>query len=818
MTAFNDTSPLKSGDHFGDYTVERVLGKGNMGTVYLMRSPEGEPFAIKIMHREMVSHDLRVRFVREAEFAMKIRHNNLISVYDVGEDPDTGLCYIIMEYVSGGTLADRIKAQGKIPIDEAIKITANVAAALDVAHKNGLVHRDIKPDNIMIAGDGTPKLADLGVAKFDDDRKTMVTMTGMMIGTPAYMSPEQLIDSHNIDARSDIYSLGVILYEMLSGKRPNNTSTTVDLLAKAIKGDPLPDIRTMSPEISAAVAHVLSLMCAPKPDDRPATAGAAAKMLQKANSGGLLVLPKKRPNTSVVRKTGRKAMPILAIVVGVLFLAIVVVAVVGWRVIKSKLPPPATVVVVTNEVERVKVVTNEVERANVVTSEVERVNVVKEESTRAAQRALDALFPGWMTTENESYAVRRSAAKPIGFVQEYCGRRNLVCTLPTMDVPVTLYRRLTIPEENPCLRVSVRKNASKWADFRLQVCVDKQIIYDENVAGGKWRDLSLSLAAWAGKNAMLEVRQIMLKDNPWGRAYWACLEVTGAVKSKAGEDPPGVAALAVNKGDLPNPYVSKSRLHADYRSKDRRRVFVEVCHAHTHDSFSTPPYTLERVKEAISYKTDILHLGLCRSKDGVLFSAERENLERVSDGFGSVGDYTAKQMKQFNVRWNGAITTKGFAMLEDMLKLGKGRIMFKISGAYDYVEDLERLLDRLDAWEAVIVEGWGLDDARRMYGKRIWGKLRSGELQIMVGDGSFAEWKTDVPECSVWAWHNNVERHGIKGISQRIDVALVYGTGEANRTDDEAGWENALKDGATVLRTNRPVELGRFLNDHRRWK
>ena len=142
MTAFHDTSPLKPGDHFGDYTVERVLGKGNMGTVYLMRSPEGEPFAVKIMHRKMVSHDLRVRFVREAEFAMKIHHNNLVSVYDVGEDPDTGLCYIIMEYVPGGTLADRIKAQGKIPIGEAISITANVAAALDVAHKNGLVHRD----------------------------------------------------------------------------------------------------------------------------------------------------------------------------------------------------------------------------------------------------------------------------------------------------------------------------------------------------------------------------------------------------------------------------------------------------------------------------------------------------------------------------------------------------------------------------------------------------------------------------------------------------------------------------------------------------
>ena len=297
MADTDDTSPFEPGDRFGDYTVERLLGKGNMGTVYLMRSPDGAPFAVKIMHRGKMSHDLRVRFAREAEFAMNIRHKNLISVYDVGEDPDSGLCYIIMEYVPGGTLSDRIKERGSVPVDEAVKIAMHVAAALDVAHGNGLVHRDVKPDNIMFAADGTPKLADLGVAKFGDDRSTMVTTTGMIIGTPAYMSPEQLIDSHNIDARSDIYSLGVVLYEMLSGKRPNSGSTSVELLAKAIKGEPLPDIRTMRPEVSAAVAHVLSLMCAPKSEDRPATSMDAARLLHKAVTGKL-ALPKKPPRHS----------------------------------------------------------------------------------------------------------------------------------------------------------------------------------------------------------------------------------------------------------------------------------------------------------------------------------------------------------------------------------------------------------------------------------------------------------------------------------------------------------------------------------------
>ena len=320
MADTDDISPLKPGDRFGDYTVERLLGKGGMGTVYLMRTPGGAPFAVKIMHRGRMSHDLRVRFAREAEFAMKIRHKNLISVYDVGEDPDSGLCYIIMDYIPGGTLTDRLRESGAIPVCEAVKIATHVAAALDVAHKRGLVHRDVKPDNIMFAADGTPKLADLGIAKFGDDNSTMVTTTGMIIGTPAYMSPEQLIDSHNIDARSDIYSLGVVLYEMLSGERPNSGSSSAELLAKAIKGEPLPDIRTTCPNISASIAHVISLMCAPKPADRPSTSMEVSDLLRRASTGRL-VLPKKKPRVAIVRKAWQTipAAAVMGSVAGLLF-------------------------------------------------------------------------------------------------------------------------------------------------------------------------------------------------------------------------------------------------------------------------------------------------------------------------------------------------------------------------------------------------------------------------------------------------------------------------------------------------------------------
>ena len=318
---------LEPGDMFGDYTVEKLLGKGGMGAVYLVRAPGGERYAVKVMSPEMVKKgsDYRKRFAREAEFAMNIRHKNLISVYDVGEDPETGLCYIIMDYVPGGSVADRLEQGGPLPMAEAVSIAAQVALALEVAHRHGVIHRDIKPDNIMFDADGTPKLADLGVAKFTDEaHRTTVTTTGMIIGTPAYMAPEQMMDSHHVDARADIYALGVVLYEMLTGKRPNADSTAVELLAKALKGEELPDVRTMRPEVSAAVAHVLSLMCAPKPESRPVTALETVHLLQKAATGRL-ALPKKPPRA--VTHKGKRRIYIAAAVSAVIALSAIFTAV-----------------------------------------------------------------------------------------------------------------------------------------------------------------------------------------------------------------------------------------------------------------------------------------------------------------------------------------------------------------------------------------------------------------------------------------------------------------------------------------------------------
>ena len=277
---------------FGDCTVKKLLGKGGLGFVYLVHGPDGERYALKALRTDVTGSppDYKQRFAQEANLMMTMRHRNLVCVYDAGEDAERGICYIMMEYMPGGTLKDRIVKQGAFPVADAISIATQVADALSMAHAHGVIHRDVKPDNILFAADGTPKLSDLGVAKLlRGGGEGTETMQGVIIGTPAYMAPEQIIDSSHIDARADIYSLGVALYEMLTGKRPNEGSTVMGMLAKAVKGDPLPDVRTMRPEVSASVAYVLSLMCAPKPENRPGTSRVAADLLVRAAADGLIL-------------------------------------------------------------------------------------------------------------------------------------------------------------------------------------------------------------------------------------------------------------------------------------------------------------------------------------------------------------------------------------------------------------------------------------------------------------------------------------------------------------------------------------------------
>ena len=453
---------LEPGDMFGDYTVERLLGKGGMGAVYLVRSPGGMRYAIKVMFPEMVrkGSGYRKRFAREAEFAMKIRHKNLISVYDVGEDPETGLCYIIMDYVQGGSVADRLEKCGRFGITEAVSIAAQVALALEVAHGHGVVHRDIKPENIMFDADGTPKLADLGVAKFSDGtHKTTMTTTGMIIGTPAYMAPEQMMDSHHIDARADIYALGVVLYEMLTGTRPNEGSTAVELLTKAIKGEALPDVRTQRPEVPAAIAHALSLLCAPRPAGRPPTGRAAAELLDKAISG-TLALPKKFPRAvdELARRKKRKvyvAAAVAAAGVASVALCVVLAAVfLKKKPVQEQVEPPDAPVpaLTTNAVPQAAevTVTDVVDRA---VSAAEPPAPVAEPPAPAAEPPAPAAEPPAPAAEPPAPAAEPPA--PVAEAGDAEGESNDVASSP---------EEFSFKPPTPKFQMSVHEDSLGWLD------------------------------------------------------------------------------------------------------------------------------------------------------------------------------------------------------------------------------------------------------------------------------------------------------------------------------------------------------------------
>jgi serine/threonine-protein kinase len=228
--------------------LERLLGRGGMGAVYLAHELAlDRDVAIKVLPPEFAgAPELRERFRREARTAARLNHPNIVPLYTFGEVD--GLMYFVMGYVAGESLAGRLKREGALAPDEAYSLLADIADALSYAHRHGVVHRDIKPDNILIDGEsGSPRLTDFGIAKAAAS-DAQLTMTGQMIGTPAYMSPEQALGSPEADARSDIYSLGVVAYEMVSGRLPFDAKTPMDSLMQRLKQEPRP-LRAVAPDL-----------------------------------------------------------------------------------------------------------------------------------------------------------------------------------------------------------------------------------------------------------------------------------------------------------------------------------------------------------------------------------------------------------------------------------------------------------------------------------------------------------------------------------------------------------------------------------------
>ena len=265
---------FREGEEFHGYAVERQLGQGGLGTVWLARHQVLDTlFAVKILDPRVAEEQPEYvkRFVREAKLATKIRHPNLVAVHDAGYDAAKGVYFLVMDYVQGDTLRSTIAFGGAQPEKDAVRIILQVADVLAAAQRFGMVHRDLKPENIMVTSGGNAKLLDLGVAKISDGIDSLKTVAKTVFGTPAYISPEQAVDSSTVDARADVYSLGVILFELLCGRRPYVGDTPVDILQQLLDPSPIPDVRTFNPAVSPKLSKALARMCAKKIEDRLAT-------------------------------------------------------------------------------------------------------------------------------------------------------------------------------------------------------------------------------------------------------------------------------------------------------------------------------------------------------------------------------------------------------------------------------------------------------------------------------------------------------------------------------------------------------------------
>ncbi len=252
----------------GRYQVEKELGKGAMGVVYLGKDPKiGRVVAIKTMalSQEFEGEELndaRERFFREAETAGRLQHQNIVTIFDAGEEHD--LAYIAMEFLKGKDLADFCKDGSLLPVPKVLSIVARVAEALAYAHRQNVVHRDIKPANIMYENDAdVVKVTDFGIARITDSSKTK---TGLVLGTPSFMSPEQ-IAGKKVDGRSDLYSLGVMLFQMLTGVLPFRGDSMAELMYK-IANEEAPDVRIIRRDLSERLANVVALSVAKRPETR----------------------------------------------------------------------------------------------------------------------------------------------------------------------------------------------------------------------------------------------------------------------------------------------------------------------------------------------------------------------------------------------------------------------------------------------------------------------------------------------------------------------------------------------------------------------
>ena len=270
---------LSPGDTVGPHTIVREIGRGGMAVVYLADGPSGAA-AIKLLHPGLTALLGRERFRREIRLASTLQHPGILPLFDSGEG-ERGLWYS-MPYVAGGTLRLRLR-QGPLPVPEAVRLACEVAVALEYAHRRGVIHRDIKPENLLLESDGTVRVGDFGIGRMFDASGLEETLTrsGVLIGTPAYMSPEQALGERALDGRADVYGLGCVLFEMLTGSPPYPAPTPQAAIARHLK-DPVPSARRAVPELPAALDAAVARALAKQPGERFTTAAALASALATA--------------------------------------------------------------------------------------------------------------------------------------------------------------------------------------------------------------------------------------------------------------------------------------------------------------------------------------------------------------------------------------------------------------------------------------------------------------------------------------------------------------------------------------------------------
>jgi serine/threonine protein kinase len=263
----------------GEYRLEAALGEGAAGLVFRARAPDGGSVAVKVLRPDRATDDvLRARFSREARLARELDSRHVVPVLEVGEAG--GIIFLVMPFYARGSLAERLRTRARLDLDDTVELAAQLARGLDALHGHGILHRDVKPSNVLLERDGAAALSDFGLARTAES--TRLTEEGQVVGTPHYLAPE-LVEGHDATPASDVYALGCVLYECLVGTPPFAGRGLAEI-GFAHLVEPPPDAHELRPELPADVGAALVSALAKNPVDRPTTGTALARLLHVARS------------------------------------------------------------------------------------------------------------------------------------------------------------------------------------------------------------------------------------------------------------------------------------------------------------------------------------------------------------------------------------------------------------------------------------------------------------------------------------------------------------------------------------------------------